>query len=79
MKAQIGRWGNSLALRIPKHIVEALNLHPNSTVKCQVRGGQLVIEPIQDLPELSLEELLEGVIDSTEEVDWGKPEGREVW
>lgn len=80
MKSQIGQWGNSLAVRIPKHMVEALNLRPNDAIEFSVEDGKLVLEPIHVLPELSLEELLAGIIDPPEpEVDWGKPMGNEVW
>ncbi len=80
MKLQIGQWGNSLAVRIPKYVVEALNLKPNDAVDCTVENGRLVLERIQALPELSLEELLAGVVEPPEpEVDWGPPMGDEVW
>jgi antitoxin MazE len=73
MKSQIGRWGNSLAIRIPKYAVEALNLNPKDVVECSVENGKLVIELIQALPELSLEELLAEVVESPEPVvDWGQ-------
>ncbi|MFM7788641.1 MAG: AbrB/MazE/SpoVT family DNA-binding domain-containing protein [Microcystis panniformis] len=64
MKSQIRRWGNSLAIRIPKYAVEALNLNPKDVVECSVENGKLVIELIQALPELSLEELLAEVVES---------------
>jgi antitoxin MazE len=80
MKSQIGQWGNSLAVRIPKNVVEALSLKPNDPVECSVENGKLVFEPIQALPELSLEELLAEVTEPPEgEVDWGAPMGKEVW
>jgi antitoxin MazE len=80
MKSQIGQWGNSLAIRIPKYVVEALELKPNDAVECTVEAGKLVVQRIQTLPELSLEELLAGVTEPPEpEVDWGKPMGDEVW
>jgi antitoxin MazE len=80
MKSQIGQWGNSLAVRIPKHMVEALGLKPNDAVEFSVEDGRLVLEPIHALPELSLEELLAGVTEPPEpEVHWGKPMGNEVW
>jgi antitoxin MazE len=80
MKSQIGQWGNSLAIRIPKYVVEALELKPNDAVECTVEAGKLVVQRIQNLPELSLEELLAGVTEPPEpEVDWGKPMGDEVW
>lgn len=77
-KSQLGQWGNSLALRIPKYIVEELDLSPNAAVECRVEAGKLVIEPIQ-VSEPTLEELLAGVVEPEEEITWGKPEGEEVW
>lgn len=80
MKSQIGRWGNSLAIRIPKYVVETLNLSSEDVVECSVEAGKLVIEPMPDLPELTLEQLLSGPIESSEpEVDWGHPMGEEAW
>jgi antitoxin MazE len=80
MKSQIGQWGNSLAVRIPKYVVEALSLKPNDAIEVSVEGGRLVLEPIYSLPELSLEELLASITESPEgEVDWGRPMGNEVW
>ena len=80
MKTQIGQWGNSLALRIPKYIHEALRLKLNDAVECSVEDGKLVITPVQALPELSLDELLAEVVEPPEpEVDWGNPVGDEVW
>lgn len=79
MKSRLGKWGNSLGLRIPKDAVEQLGLTPQAIVECQVQAGKLVIEPVQALPELSLEELLAEGVEPAEEIDWGKPEGEEVW
>ncbi len=79
MKSQIGQWGNSLAVRIPKYVVEALALKPNDTVECSVQDGRLVFEPVPALPELSLEDLLAAVTEAPEgEVDWGRAMGNEV-
>ncbi|PSR16891.1 AbrB/MazE/SpoVT family DNA-binding domain-containing protein [filamentous cyanobacterium CCP3] len=80
MRSQIGQWGNSLGLRIPKYIVEALHLQANDAVECSVENGALVIKPIQALPELSLDELLAEVVESPDpEVGWGRPAGEEIW
>ncbi|MEA5451004.1 AbrB/MazE/SpoVT family DNA-binding domain-containing protein [Leptolyngbya sp. CCNP1308] len=80
MKSQIGQWGNSLAVRIPKYILEALHLSLNDAVECTVEDGKLVITPIQTLPELSLDELLAEVVETPDsEIDWGSPVGNEAW
>ncbi len=61
-------------------MVEALNLTSDDVVECSIESGNLVLEPIQTLPELSLEALLAEVVESSEpEVDWGQPMGEEVW
>lgn len=78
IRSQIGQWGNSLAFRIPKLIAQELNLKPNDAVQCSVQDGKLVIE-IQEAKEYTLEELLAGDIERTEEVSWGQPEGEEIW
>lgn len=80
MKSQVGQWGNSLAVRIPKHIAQALNLQPNDAIDFSVVDGKAVLEPIHALPEFSLDELLEQVTEPPEpEVDWGKHAGEEIW
>ncbi len=78
MKTQIGKWGNSLGLRIPKYVVQALHLNTNDEVECRVENGELIIRPIKE-KEYTLDELLEGVIDKSEEVNWGSPVGKEEW
>lgn len=80
MKSQLGQWGNSLAVRIPKYMVEALNLRANDALEVSVENGKLVMERVQALPELSLSQLLEEVTELPEpEVDWGRPVGDEAW
>ncbi len=80
MRSQVGQWGNSLAVRIPKYVVEALDLKLNDSVECTIEDGRLVLVRTQILPELTLEELLAGVIDPPEsEVNWGGPMGNEIW
>ena len=80
MKSQIGQWGNSLAVRLPKHISQSLGLKVNDSLSIREDSGRIVLEPIKELEELTLEELLSQVIEPPEpEVDWGKPKGDEVW
>jgi len=73
----IGRWGNSLAFRIPKHISDQLNLNEKDSVLCDVENGRLIIEPIRK--EYTLDGLLAELVEPGEEVSWGKPAGEEVW
>ena len=80
MKSQVNKWGNSLAVRIPKHIVEALNLSANDAIAFTVEDGKAILKPIPALPEFTLEDLLAQVTDEPEpEADWGEPMGEEEW
>lgn len=46
MRRRIRRWGNSLALRIPKSFAVEAHLAPNSLVKVSLVGGKLVVVPV---------------------------------
>ncbi|MFO1172080.1 MAG: AbrB/MazE/SpoVT family DNA-binding domain-containing protein [Hyphomicrobiaceae bacterium] len=82
MHATISRWGNSLAVRLPKHIADQVRLVEGSTVQLEIDDGTLKIIPARK--KFKLSELLAGEPERTSEqecaeVDWGKPEGDEVW
>ncbi len=80
MNSSIGQWGNSLAVRLPKHILKSLDLKVNDRLSITEVEGKIILEPIQELEELSLEFLLSQVQEPSEpEIDWGKPEGEEIW
>jgi antitoxin MazE len=80
MKTQIKRWGNSLALRIPKVFAEEVKLENNSYCNILLENGRLVIDPETDR-EPTLGELLAKVTDENvhSEVDWGPAVGAEEW
>lgn len=37
---QVAKWGNSLAVRLPAAVVEALNLKPGDNIDIHVRGDR---------------------------------------
>ena len=78
MKTKVQKWGNSLALRIPKAFAEETRLEPDTDVELSLVEGKLIVTP--SVP-YSLEDLLEGVTESNlhTEVDTGGPAGNEVW
>lgn len=78
MKARIQRWGNSLAVRLPKSVTEGLGLAEGSTVDVEERDGELVLSPVH---RYRLSELLADVrADQLHEVvSTGSRRGREVW
>ena len=80
MQTKIKKWGNSLALRIPKLFVINANLEINKTVDISIDEGSIIITPINE-KEYSLEKLLKGVNKSNlhGEFDIGTPVGKEIW
>ena len=80
MQARIQKWGNSLALRIPKAFALEVGLKEDGDVELSVQRGRLVVEP-PATPSYTLEELLADVRPSNlhGETDWGPPVGKETW
>ncbi len=81
MRAQLKKWGNSLALRVPTGLLAELNLSENSIVDLRVEDGKLTIAPMQKKKwKYSLEELLAGVSEENihPETDWGSAVGEEL-
>ena len=80
MKTRIQKWGNSLALRIPRPFAEESNLHEDSPVDLTVRNGKLVVVPVHEST-MSLEELVERITPRNRhtEVETGEAVGNEVW
>jgi len=79
IELQIGKWGNSLGIRLPKHISEILHLRPKDKVSCAIENGKLILNPVRSVKKYALNELLAKVEEPGEEVSWGKPEGDEIW
>lgn len=80
MKARVQRWGNSLALRIPKAFASELGLDPGSAVEVTLEDGGLSVRPAP-APDFRLEKLLSQVTAANRhrEEDFGPPAGGEAW
>jgi antitoxin MazE len=80
MRIKIQKWGNSLAVRIPKALAAGENLSKGSVVEMKLTAGALVLKPVRPAS-YRLEDLLAGVTKENlhGEVDMGPPVGREVW
>jgi len=78
MSVKIQKWGNSLGVRIPKAVIEKVNLSEHSEVEVESKNGTIVIFPAKK--EYTLDVLLEQITKSNlhSEEDF-KAEGNEVW
>lgn len=80
MLTKVQKWGNSIALRIPKAFAEEMRIAADSMVELTIEAGRLVLSPVEPQA-YSLEALLAGVSpeNSHAAVDWGEPIGKEAW
>lgn len=78
MTVAIKKWGNSLALRIPKDIAQTLQIENDSLLELNIKDGALIIEPQN---ETLLESLVSGInADNLHTVvETGKVVGNEEW
>lgn len=76
MKQSVEKWGNSLAVRLPRAFVKELGLRQGSSVDLTLVEGGLMMR--QD--KLTLESMLEGMTEANlhGEVDFGGPVGDEA-
>jgi antitoxin MazE len=79
MTVAVRRWGNSLALRIPKDIATTLLIEDNSLVELTVEEKTLTIKPTTT--HTYLEELVSQITPQNlhHEVDTGRSVGNEEW
>lgn len=80
MKVQVQKWGNSLALRIPKSFAVESKIEQGSTVEVSLESGKIIFFPVVE-PGFSLEELLAGVTADNlhSDIDTGNGVGREAY
>jgi len=69
LKTRVQKWGNSLAVRIPKSFADDMDLGNNSAVTMSLEEGAVVIKPDRD-KSFDHEALLSGVTDENIHAAW---------
>ena len=80
MRTAVQRWGNSLAIRIPKVYAIEAEISEGSAVEMSLKAGALVVRPVRRARH-SLGELLKKITAENRhaEVVTGGPVGKEIW
>ena len=80
MITKIQKWGNSLALRIPKAFADSIGLGIGTEVELIMEDEKLVIAR-SPTSHPDLEDLLDRITSENvhEEIDFGDSVGREAW
>jgi len=80
MRVQVQKWGNSLALRIPKALAQEAEVRQGTDIELTATRGKLVAVPVSKRP-FTLAQLLAGITEENihGEVNFGQAAGREAW
>lgn len=76
----VKKWGNSLAIRIPRAIVQNLGLSEDNDLQI-ISNGKVATLERKSHKKLTLKQLLGKVTPENihGEIDWGGPVGKEIW
>jgi antitoxin MazE len=80
MRAHIRKWGNSLAIRIPRTFASEANLADGTPVELSLADGKLVAAPVRKAA-ATLRRLVARVRPEQlhGETEWSGPSGQESW
>lgn len=79
IRTKVQKWGNSLAIRIPKGFADQLGVEHDREVDLVLEGDRLIVKLASE--RYSLSDLLAQVSEDNipNEVSTGAPQGREAW
>ncbi|MBI2623890.1 AbrB/MazE/SpoVT family DNA-binding domain-containing protein [Candidatus Parcubacteria bacterium] len=80
MSTKVQKWGNSLAVRLPKEVAVKFGLKEGAVVQIVPSVKNIILKPVSR-KRLTLRDLVGEITPKNrhDEVSWGKPRGREVW
>jgi len=80
MRTRVQKWGNSLALRIPKSFAAEVGIQRETSVEVSMAEGKLVIAPVTERKP-TLKQLLARITEENlhHEIDTGMAMGNESW
>ncbi len=82
MRTTIVKWGNSQGIRLPKLLLESINLKDDDIVEVTTENNSIIIRKTENKrANRTIQKRFEGFSGVYEpiEVDWGKPAGKEIW
>ena len=77
-KAQVVKWGNSLAVRIPKAVAQEARMQEGDPIVIEALEGRVELRPVEPIP--TLEELVAKIAPENRhaETKWGLSVGKEI-
>ncbi|MEM0986111.1 MAG: AbrB/MazE/SpoVT family DNA-binding domain-containing protein [Pseudomonadota bacterium] len=85
IRVKVSEWGNSLAIRLPKAVVEQLQLKAGNDADVIVEDGRMALVPVQSVSRAryaemiaEMKRLMEAGFEPPSPVVWGPDVGQEV-
>jgi antitoxin MazE len=79
MQAELNKWGNSLAIRIPSQLAKELGMSQGSLADIRLDNGRIVVTPAKQKPDLKhLLDSMKAAGGKEEEIDSGSELGHEA-
>ena len=81
METKAQKWGNSLAIRVPKGVAQQAGVSIDDRLDIEVAADGVIVLRPQRRRKYRLSDLLKGITKENmhDEIDFGGPVGREVW
>ena len=80
MEVQIKEWGNSQGIRFPKEVLKEAGFAVNDRLNVEIENGKIVL--YRSFRHKTLEERIRESgceLSGIGEINWGEPQGSEVW
>ena len=80
MEVQVRKWGNSQGIRFPKAVLQEAGIVLNDKLTVEVTDGKIVLS--KSVRHMTLKERIRASgceLSGIGELDWGEPQGNEVW
>jgi antitoxin component of MazEF toxin-antitoxin module len=76
----VRKWGNGYGVLLPKAFVDELSLK-SAELKTEMRGSSVIFTKVAKPKKVTLEDLVRGIHKRNRHklVDFGKPQGKEIW
>jgi antitoxin MazE len=79
MQVKAQKWGNSLAVRVPKAAADAAGIKEDDALDLAIEDGAIKLTPSRQVPTLA--QLLKRITPDNRHgaIEFGPPRGREAW
>lgn len=80
MQVQLKTWGNSQGIRFSREFLASAGIKPNDMLTAEIQDGKIILH--KSFQHRTLQQraaAFNGKLNLSEELDWGEPQGNEVW